>query len=85
MRLPHEDVAQSVEHMTFNHGGVGSIPTILTILWVTIPIGRETWLRTMKVWVQIPGDPPYALVAQLAEALGLGPRGSGFESLAAHH
>ncbi len=28
----YEDVAQSVEHMTFNHGGVGSIPTILTIL-----------------------------------------------------
>ena len=29
--------------------------------------------------------PLYALVAQLAEALGLGPRGWGFESLAAHH
>ena len=81
-------------------------------IWVTIPIGRETWLRTMTVWVRLPGGPPvyncnnisshnptckiqgqwrsgttplYALVAQLAEALGLGPRGWGFESLAAHH
>ena len=54
----YEDVAQSVEHMTFNHSGEGSIPSILTILWVTIPTGRETWLRTMTVWVQIPGDPP---------------------------
>ena len=30
VRITYEDVAQSVEHMTFNHGGVGSIPTILT-------------------------------------------------------
>ena len=26
----YEDVAQSVEHLTFNQGVVGSIPTILT-------------------------------------------------------
>jgi hypothetical protein len=31
MEGAHERVAQSVEHVTFNHGVVGSIPTALTI------------------------------------------------------
>ena len=30
MECAHERVAQSVEHVTFNHGVVGSIPTALT-------------------------------------------------------
>jgi hypothetical protein len=30
MEGTHERVAQSVEHVTFNHGVVGSIPTALT-------------------------------------------------------
>ena len=30
MECTHERVAQSVEHVTFNHGVVGSIPTALT-------------------------------------------------------
>ena len=30
MQCAHERVAQSVEHVTFNHGVVGSIPTALT-------------------------------------------------------
>jgi hypothetical protein len=33
----HERVAQSVEHVTFNHGVVGSIPTALT----KIPLNRQ--------------------------------------------
>jgi hypothetical protein len=34
----HERVAQSVEHVTFNHGVVGSSPTALTI---ELKRGRE--------------------------------------------
>ena len=38
---------------------VCKVQILTCILWVTIPTGRETWLRTMTVWVRIPGDPPF--------------------------
>lgn len=38
-----ERVAQAVEHVTFNHGVVGSSPTALTNL-ITSLSGPETWV-----------------------------------------
>ena len=56
----------------------GDPPFNTGVLKQAIRLNTQPWGARNKSCV-------YALVAQLAEALGLGPRGWGFESLAAHH
>ena len=41
----------------------GLNPSWGTIYGLLFQFGRETWLRTMTVWVQIPGDPPSVYVS----------------------
>ena len=55
----------------------GDPPFNTGVLKQAIRLNTQPWGARNKSCV-------YALVAQLAEALGLGPRGWGFESLAAH-
>jgi hypothetical protein len=54
MECAHECVAQSVEHVTFNHGVVGSIPTALTSkingLCPKLKLNLKLKMRWGNVW-----------------------------------
>ena len=57
MTIEYEPLAQSVEHMTFNHGVTGSIPVWLTIFYarvVKLVDALDLGSSAFGVWVRVP-------------------------------
>jgi hypothetical protein len=60
LKRQSERVAQAVEHVTFNHGVVGSSPTALTMLCLQDrdffdhrPVRNLRWLAILAPWLAI--------------------------------
>ena len=67
----YEPLAQSVEHMTFNHGVTGSIPVWLTIQIIMVTRMWRNWqthqtqdLAPSCVWVRVPPSAPNSELCQ---------------------